>query len=132
MSSSYPSYSYRVARSRDNQFLNKITLVCPLLTADGTDALIDMPSHAPDDDFAERHTPIHVAGTKQVLGFNVVTHALMRCYANAASKLRRQEIAQASRVVPVGVPGTSRSSVLAPRTSKYLSRRRDPHLSPYM
>ena len=68
---------------------------------------------------------------KQVLGFNV-THALMRYYANAASKLRRQEIAQASRVVPVGVPGTSRSSVLAPRTSKYLSRRRDPHLSPYM
>ena len=63
MSSSYPSYSYRAARSRDNQFLNKITLVRPLLTADGTDALIDMPSHAPDDDFAERRTPIHVAGT---------------------------------------------------------------------
>ena len=63
MSSSYPSYRYRAARSRDNQFLNKITLVRPLLTADGTDALIAMPSHAPDDDFAERRTPIHVAGT---------------------------------------------------------------------
>ena len=45
MSSSYPSYRYRAARSRDNQFLNKITLVRPLLTADGTDALIAMPSY---------------------------------------------------------------------------------------
>ena len=72
---------------------------------------------------------------KQVLGFNVTpTRALMRCHASAVSKLRRQEIAQAtrSRVVPAGVPGTPRSSVLAPRTSTHLSRRRDPHLSPYV
>ena len=54
MSSSYPSYRYRAARSRDDQFLNKITLVRPLLTADGTDALLGMPPHAPNDDFAER------------------------------------------------------------------------------
>ena len=68
---------------------------------------------------------------KQVLGFNV-THALMRCYSNAASKLRRQEVVQASRAAPVGVPGISRSSVLAPRTPKSLSRGRDPYSSSYM
>ena len=77
------------------------------------------------------HARLPSQWAKQVLGFNV-THALMRYYSNAAFKLRRQEIVQPSRAAPVGVSGISRSSILAPRTSKYMSRGIDLHSSSYM
>ena len=68
---------------------------------------------------------------KQVLGFNI-TRALMQYYSKAALKLRHQEVVNTSRVAPVGVPGISRSSVLAPRSSLNLSHGADPHSSSYM
>ena len=68
---------------------------------------------------------------KQVLGFNI-TRALMQYYSKAALKLRHQEVVNTSRVAPVGVPGISRSSVLAPRSSLNMSHGADPHSSSYM
>ena len=53
-------------------------------------------------------------------------------YSKAALKLRHQEVVNTSRVAPVGVPGISRSSVLAPRSSLNLSHGADPHSSSYM
>ena len=77
------------------------------------------------------HARLPSQWAKQVLGFNI-THALMRYYSNAALKLRRQEAVQTSRDAPVGVPGLSRSSVLAPRTLQSMSHGLDPHSSSYV
>lgn len=63
MSASYPSYRYSAVLSDTDQFLNKITLDRPLLSADGTDSLLGMPPPAPDDDLAVRRKPIYVVGT---------------------------------------------------------------------
>ena len=77
------------------------------------------------------HARLPSQWAKQVLGFNI-THALMRYYSTAAFRLRRQEIAPASKVTPIGVPGITRPSILAPRTFYTLPRGVDLHSSLYM
>lgn len=74
------------------------------------------------------HARLPSQWAKQVLGFNI-TRALMQYYSNAALKLRRQEVVKTSGVAPVGVPGISRSSVLAPRPSINMSHGADPRAS---
>ena len=59
-----PSYTYHAERcSRDNSFLNKVSLDRPLPISDGTDSDLALSAPAPDADPAERRKPIHVPGT---------------------------------------------------------------------
>ena len=55
-------YKYSAETDPDHRYPHKVSLVRPLSEADGSDALIGMPSHAADEDRAERRTPIHVGG----------------------------------------------------------------------